>query len=987
MNVVVRFALPLAAATIAALPPATARAQDGVVAGIVLSASTQAPISNAQVSVTGTQLGGITDNEGRFRITNLTGDQATLRIRRVGYRAMDQAVRVGDTEIRIQLAEAPLELDDVVITGQPTAATRRSIGNAVSSIQVADQLELTGANEVGKLLTARAPGVVITQGSARVGNGTTVNIRGRNSLSLTQQPLVYVDGVRVVNDVGTGPRNQGGNAVSRLNDIDPEDIESIEIIKGPAAATIYGTEASNGVIQIITKKGRAGETSLNVNIRQGASWFRDPQGRLPTNFARNTAGEIIAFNGYAAAEASNTPLFRNGHLQSYGVNLSGGTQALGYYLSANYDDEEGVEENNDYERFSGHVNLSLRPNEKFDITSSVNVTQSDAQLGGESGAGTMFATLFGLPQLLAGPTRGFQIAPPDVIWDVFENTQAVTRFTGSVQIAHRPLSWLSHRFQVGLDNTNEDNQSLTHFMRPDQAIFFTPTTARGSLLQDVRNISYTSADYSATAIASLTSDLVASTSIGGQYYRRRTDSSSVTALGFPAPGIRSAAAAATREGSQTYVVNSTLGFYVQEQLAWKDRLFLTGAVRMDDNSAFGEEFDVATYPKVSASWIVSEESFWNIGFIDQFRLRAAYGHSGQQPAAFAALQTYESGIGERAGQSIVTPQFPGNPELKPERGQELEVGFEASLFGRIGIDFTYFDKKIKDAILQRRLAPSEGFPQPQFVNVGEVSNHGVELLVTANAISRPSLSWDLSFNLGTSEDLIEDMGGLPPIVFAGLPLQQHREGGPIGGIYSRKVVSADFNPTTGRAINLMCDGGPDAGGAAVPCATAPQLFLGTITPKTTGAVGSTVTLWNRFRLYGLVDFKRGHKLLDADLLARCGIFSVCDVNVNPQNYDPVYLAQIQNSSALTIVEAVVSDASYTTLRELSLSINIPERYARWARATAATLTFTGRNLYTWTDYTGLDPENRSGIAIENNSFSQALLPTPAQFLTTINLTF
>jgi hypothetical protein len=196
-----------------------------------------------------------------------------------------------------------------------------------------------------------------------------------------------------------------------------------------------------------------------------------------------------------------------------------------------------------------------------------------------------------------------------------------------------------------------------------------------------------------------------------------------------------------------------------------------------------------------------------------------------------------------------------------------------------------------------------------------------------------------------------------------------------------------LNPATGRAINLMCDGGPDAGGAPVPCAQAPQLFLGTITPKTTGAVSSTLTLFNRFRIYGLVDFKSGHKLLDADLLARCGIFQVCDVNVNPQNYDPIYVAQIQNSSALTLVEAVVSDAGYTTLRELSLSVTIPERWARFARASQATITFTGRNLYTWTDYTGLDPETRSGLSSENLSFSQALFPTPAQFLTTINLSF
>ncbi|MGH7575423.1 MAG: TonB-dependent receptor domain-containing protein, partial [Longimicrobiales bacterium] len=888
------------------------------------------------------------------------------------------------TDLRIALSETAIELDEVVVTGTAGAVERRSIGNAVSTIDAAAELELSGAPDVGTLINGRAAGVVITPGTGRIGSGPSINIRGRSTLSLNDQPLIYVDGVRVNNDIGTGPSIQGGGIVSRLNDFAPEDIESVEIIKGPAAATLYGTEASNGVIQIITKKGVQGEPRIGLTMRQGGVWFRDPEGRIPTNYGLDpTTGEVITWNGVEQENERGTPIWDTGHLQGYQVTLAGGSDAIQYYLSSTYDRDEGIEPDNLLSRYAGHANLSITPSDKFDVSTSLNVVKSAANLGADYGGSVMFSLMYGTPLLAETPWRGFLLYPPEVQHEVFENTQDIARFTGSVQLNHRPLDWFSHRLTVGLDQTSEDNQALSNFVPTEFQLFFSPVDARGSILQGLRNLTYNTVDYSGTVELALAPSLISNTSVGGQYYRRRTDVTEVLGLEFPAPGLKTAAAAADVRGSQDYVTNSTAGVFVQQQFGWNNRLFLTGAVRVDNNSAFGEDFDFVTYPKLSGTWVVSEEPFWRSGFVDQLKLRAAFGASGLQPANFAALRSYEPTTGPN-NQPTITPQFVGNPDLKPERGEELEVGFEAGLFERVGIDFTYYTKRTRDAILERGVAPSGGFVGQQFVNIGEVSNRGVELQVDAQALARPNLGLDVSLSVATAEDEIEDLGGIPFITL-GLPHQRHVEGYPIAGMWAKRVVSADLD-AAGTAVNLMCDGGPENDGNPLPCAEAPRVFLGTITPKVSGAVSTTLTLWNRLRLYGLVDYKTGHKTLDTDNLVRCAIFLFCEANVRPENFDPTYIANVQNAGGFTIMDQFIRDASFARLREVSASYTLPDGWTDRIGADRASITLTGRNLHTWTDYPGLDPESRS-VTGSQIAFDQARIPTLAQFITTINLTF
>jgi hypothetical protein len=387
-----------------------------------------------------------------------------------------------------------------------------------------------------------------------------------------------------------------------------------------------------------------------------------------------------------------------------------------------------------------------------------------------------------------------------------------------------------------------------------------------------------------------------------------------------------------------------------------------------------------TYPKASATWVLSEEPFWS-GFtnvVNTLKFRAAYGQSGQQPNAFAALRTFSNGARGNATPGV-TPNSLGNPDLKPERGSELEVGFEAGLFDRLSLDFTYYTRRTKDAIFQLGLAPSGGWPGDQTINIGETSNRGIELQARVQALSLDNVSWEIAGNISTNKDRIEEMGTIPP----GTALNRNVEGYPIQAFWTKRVASATRDPATHAISNILCVAGP-SGGAPVACSQALPIFVGTQTPKVTGAISNTVTIGRRLTLHGLLDFKRGHKLLNANDNNRCQ-FGVCDARFFPERYSTEYLASIaQSSISAVVLDPFIQDASFVKLREISATYELPERLLGRAGVSSASLTLAGRNLATWTDYNGIDPEVRYQ---GTTPLDQGLVPALTQFVTTLSVRF
>lgn len=975
--------------------PALATAQSAAtLVGRVLDATTTAGVIGASIVVEGTTLGASTGPDGRYRIINVPAGTHTLVARRVGYGVQRRSLTLtagGEATADFSLTTTAISLDQIVVTGTAGAQEKRAIGNAVTTINAAEELRKSGSPNVTSLISARAPGVTVRARSGRLGASPAIEIRGRNSLSLENAPLVYIDGVRVNNATSSGPLavsgrlgGQGATVAGRLNDIDPNDIESFEIIKGPAAATIYGTEAANGVIQIITKRGAAGQRpQVSLQMEQGIIEFANAAERVPTNYFKVPAtGTIVSWNGLQQEADSGRPIYATGQLRKYTGSVSGSREAVRYYVSGTYENSLGVEPNNSIRQLSMHANLDVQVRPSTNFATSLNYVTASNHLGADVGASPLLGAQVGHANVFT-TTRGFFAAVPEVPQRLYDNSDRIDRFTASGTLTNNPMAWFSQRAIVGIDYTGEDARSLERFAPPEIARYLSAASASGSIGQTLRRNSIVSADYSGTAKFKLGEKLGSRTSVGGQFYRTALNTSFLAGLAFPAPGIEVVSGATTPQSStQSEVINTTIGAFGEQQFALNDRLFVTGGLRVDNNSAFGADFKWVTYPKVSGSWVIGEEDFFPFkNAVNLLRLRAAYGESGRQPNAFAALRTFAAATGPN-GSSAVTPASLGNPDLRPERGKEVEVGFEAGFFQRLSLDFTYFNKKTYDQIVSQPVAPSSGFPGSQFRNLGRVDNSGIELSATFRAITRRSIQWEVTGNIATNGDKIRDMGGIPTVVasagFANVV------GYPIGGIWTKRVVSADRDATTNLATNVLCDGG--AGKPSIACAQAPFVYIGTITPKTSGAVSSTLYIGQHLRLYGLSDFRQGNRVHNAVEQLRCtgGVGAqLCRANHYPLEATPVYLAgAVGTAPAQGITSAYYQDASFVKLREVSVTYTLPPSWLK----SRASISLAGRNLLTWTKYKGLDPEaNQNNAGQSNQAVDQAVTPPLRIFSTTINI--
>ena len=1003
-------AFALAAILAVAALPGHLSAQSGVIAGTVVSDRSNAPIGEAQVAIEGRPVGTTTDAAGRFRLSGLTGTGTVqLTVRRIGYQPRTVSAAIGSTDVRITLVERAMELTSVVVTGTAGVAEKRAIGNAVSSVKAADIVATQPVNSFQELLNGRASGVSIIASSGQVGTGSRIRVRGASSLSLSNDPLIYVDGVRVDNTQASGPANQafGSASISRWNDFNPDDIESIEVIKGPAAATLYGTEASNGVIQIITKKGAAGRPVWNLTARAGGSWVPDMLTRFEDNYGTvpragsATALDTIRISTRQLNDSLNARfgnnVFTTGLLQDLQMSVSGGTNAVRYYVGGGYEENQGAERVNRLRRTNLRVNLQANPSPKLDIQTSLGYTTGRTYLPFESGGGgATWATFFSSPSFLYGgvgvstrnpnnPQLGFRSGPPNAYYEAYDVFQDADRFTGSFQFTNRPAKWLNHRLIVGLDRLAENNEDRTprnDIIAATYAAFAgagLPTA--GGITASTRDVTLTSYDYLANAEFGLTSSLRSITSAGGQVYLRQSRFRSISGTTFPAAGLTSIASAAIRNvGADEVFQNNTVGAFVQQQVVWNDRLFLTGAIRTDDNSAFGTNFDAVTYPKLSASWVMSEEPSIPLpSAISQLRLRAAYGASGLQPGAFDAIRTYSAAGG------FLTPSSAGNPDLGPERSTELELGFDAGLWNdRLGMEVTYFDGSTQDAILSRQAPPSNGFPGLQLFNAGQVDRNGLEWLIRGTPIRRENVVLDLTLSGSTNRYNIVSLGANQVVSLSSNI--QHVVGYAPGAWWDRRIVKADYDALTRRATNLLCD---DGKGGTVACASAPRVFLGNSVPTEEGSLSAGLTLFKNLRLNAFVDWRGGYKKLDGNYRVRCGAFVLCRELYYPDEVqDKAQLAAVQAGTAYT--HHLIHDASFARFRELSASYTLPSAFARKVGASRATITVAGRNLGLWTNFPGIEPEASFNGGTRGGAFGQweqNVLPQLRQFVTTVNFNF
>jgi TonB-linked SusC/RagA family outer membrane protein len=990
-----------------------ARAQGGVVAGTVIASGSQRPLAGAEVGVKGVVgKGVVADGSGRFRITGVTGKTVILEVRLIGFRPVTDTVAVGATDVRIALSESAVELNKMVVTGTAGGAQTRELGTAVATVKVSDLEALTSVPTVEGLLNGRAPGVDVIATSGQVGAGAQIRVRGIGTFSLSSSPLIYVDGIRVDNG-STG-------IVSRFNDIDPSEIASMEVLKGPAAATLYGTEAARGVINILTKRGDTGAPTYTFSAQSGSQWFQNAAGRMRTNYWIDPQNDSLwSINAVKSEAANGTPLFKTGGINNYNLSASGGAGVYRYFVSGSWNNAEGIVVTNARIQKNVRTNLSIVPSSKVDVETSVGYITSQTNTAPEGGGNSAIWGMFSVPErtfaacpiLYATPpagcglARGFLSSPPNVA-AATQNWQNVTRFTGSASIKYDPFPWMSHRLLIGTDYTLEDINSYLPYQSDPNIIFFLGSRYDGSRSETTQQTTYNTYDYVGSVHFDVRPNLRSTSSIGIQYYTNSQTALTASGSHFPSPGLSTISATGTKAApTSSLIAENTLGAYVQQEFALNNRLFVTGAVRVDNNSAFGTKASFTTYPKISLSWVATDEprvkSFLP-SFVDELRLRGAFGGSGQQPIANTALQTFAPVAGP-GGATTLTNSTIGNSTLKPETVLGTEVGFEAGLWNdRIGIDLTLFSDVSRDAILASTVAPSTGYGSSiQYLNAGEINKHGLELALKGQVIDRRDYGWDMGFNIAATTSKIIKIGGgadtLINVTGGGTVVGTvgdvfHRVGYSPFDLFTYRVVSATLD-AKGNAINMMCD---NAQGGSMPCFApgtstlqAPLIYYGHSIPTTTGSWTNTFR-YGRFRLYVMVDFQAGFRKTDTNFEQVCQLLSGCLENIYPTRYSPAVVATAQNGGA--IQDYFIRSASFTKLREVSLSYQAPPKLTSLVGAKTLGITVSAHNLAMLTRYTGLDPE--SSVAASSNGGSsvnigtdQTEYPQFTSFVVTFRLTY
>ena len=1016
------FALALAAAIF----PAVAHAQQSSITGRVTADGNQ-PIADARVLLVGTTAGATTNQEGRYTLRGVPTGAVEVRVLRVGYREQKKAVTVtagAAATLDFVMQPAVVQLQEIVTTA--TGEQRKvELGNTVSTLgDVGKRVETSPVTNMSDLLVAKAPGVNILPGNM-TGTAGQIHIRGVNSLSLNNNPIWVVDGVRF--NSGSVNVGIGGSSTSFLNGLNPEEIEDIEIVKGPSAATLYGTDAANGVIVVTTKKGRVGSTRWTWF---GEGGFVQDKNKYPTAYAEwghsstgavtrclnNTINNGCTLDSVTSLNVLRTPGLTplvNGHRDQYGLQVNGGSETVRFFVSGDLENELGplkmpghdvttfqkanipvrdewlYPEAMQRQAIRANMNMTLSPT--FDLSVNAGFVKTNQRLPevdnnffsvyyqsmmspgfrgaglGVSGVGTRGEDLHG--------NNGYTYG------DIFQvyTEEDVQRTLGSVNANWRPYAWLQNEGTVGMDLASRQDPFICRFNEcPDQG-----TLRQGSVGDQTSNNRNFSAKFTSTASWQAKTWANLKTTVGGDYINSESDFTASSGTNLP-PGAQTVGSAASRLGSnQLATATKTLGVYAQEQVGLRDRLFITAAVRTDQNSAFGTNFQRVFYPKLSASWIASDESFFpKFDWLNQMRFRMAYGASGVQPGATSSLQTFSTTTVNLA--NIDRPGLRanalGNPDLKPETSAELETGFDTRLLNnRVNLEFTYYNKKTTDALISQPLAPSSGASGANNAvtsvlrNLGSVRNSGLELTMNTTILDRRSLGWDLTVTASHNTNKILSLGvdaqGKPnPTIGTGGT--RDSVGLPVNAYFYRPFTYNDANNDGYISPSEVTVG-------------ANVEYRGYSLPRDLVSFQNGFDLFGRkLRLTTLVDYKGGSNVFNSSIQFQCQqspnpCYDVSNPNASLYRQARAVAenqGSVINGTKTTTTGGFLENSQFWRLREVSGTLTLPNALASRIHARDASLTVAARNLHLWTNYTGADPESNYSTGDVQSDFATTSPP-------------
>jgi TonB-dependent SusC/RagA subfamily outer membrane receptor len=982
MHTVTRRALILGGIVATSLAPTMMAAQTGsTIRGRVTSDVGRA-LDAAQVWVPGTNRIARTDAKGEYRLTGVPAGTYQLRAAQIGFAAITRSVTVGATDetvtVDFTLREAALSLDAVVVTGTAAETRKKEVGNSTAMISTRE-IEAAPVKNTQDIITARAPGVTVLQNSGQPGAGGTIRLRGNNSLTQGNNPVVYVDGVRIYNESGPNIPSARQNTLA-LNDIKAEDIERIEVVKGAAATTLYGTEASGGVIQIFTKKGTAGapewtaEAGAGMNRMGHIGSEADPTGLFVNECSGPNLHDALGVAFVDPTCPERGTWLRDGSIQRYGASVRGGVQQTTYFLSANYSDENGVLQGSSARTGGVRGNFAFSPARSliFNFNTSYNRNSISFIPDGNLANGFMLNVGRGN----SGNFKGGKGECANITTICATNRylfeqkpqSAADHFISGLTLNWSPATALTNRFAIGYDYNTNDNSTLIPF-----AFLNLPS---GSIAKQDWNHTKLSLDYAGSYQRALFG-LATTSSWGGQLFQDGERFMGITGNGFSGPGdptLGSASTVSLPTVTRIRVVNA--GLFLQEMVGWRDRLFVTGGLRVDGNSAFGENFGLQPYPKLSASYVISDESFWPTRYLPTVKLRAAIGESGKAPGAFDAVRTWDP-VAADEGKPAFTPAQLGNPDLGPERTRETEFGVDLSaLNDRISLEATAYRAKTFDALVGVNHEPSLGFTQSQLENVGTLENRGIELALSGTPLRTAMFEWSGRINYTASHSKTLDLGGREISMGSSVYV---REGFDVPAFFGLKVLNPDE--------------------AAAPIVEQ-NAYLGPVYPTHLIGLSTTLRIGNDITLDALGEYQGG---------AYLGNF-IGFQNAQRLVWYPCYTVQQKMTAAATDPSALngvtalerarcnidrgavnsdywIQSTNFFKLRSASISYRLPARFT--PTVNSAMLVLAGRNLWKSTKYDGLDPEMRdaadAGNTLSRREYYQ--LPPSRQFIISLRATF
>jgi TonB-linked SusC/RagA family outer membrane protein len=951
-------------------------AQEAILRGTVTDSATGGPVAGAAVSVVGTDRRTETNADGQYRLADLSPGLLGIRVQMIGYAPIERPVEVGEGETTADFVLTPgvAQLEEVVSVGYGTQL-RGELSTAVSSVDAKD-IALQPVASVDAALQGKAPGVAVTQNAGNPGNAVSVRVRGTASISANSDPLYVIDGVPMI----AGDVSQlglGGQGIAAISGLSADDVQSMDILKDAAAAAIYGSRGSNGVVMITTKRGEAGRTTVNfnsyigtqsasrrlplLNATQWVEFFNE--GALNDGYGEN----FVATPGVDDAVSTDWQdgVLRSAPVSSAELAVSGGDERFRYRLAGTWFGQDGIVLGSEYRRLGARVNLDYTPTGPLSFSTSLYVAgeHNDRIENDGSDTGIITNAVGESPTTpitdeageFTGPELNY--ANPVALGTLNFAGAKSTNVLGNVEARLRitPVFQFTSRLGIDLVNLTEDQF---------ESRLVAQTYASGA--EGVAKSGYSKAnkyviDNFLTMVPDWGSRHEFEATAGGSVELNRFELNFVRGEGFSSDQFTQVRNAATIvDGDATNTRNNLVSLFARAQYTLDRKYTFGGSLRTDGSSRFGENDRWAFFPSISAAWVLSEESFLKGSFFDYLKLRASYGLTGNQAISdFPYQGLYGSAnYGDTPGQA---PSNLPNPDLKWETTKQFNIGTDLAVArGRISLSVDYYHKDTEDLLLDRPISGTSGFTSV-YDNVGSVLNKGWEFgLTTVNIDSRKAdgFRWTTTLNMGFNRNRVTGLFNDQPFNDGIRDINRVQVGYSIGVFQTLHFIGVD--PATGEAIFEDVNGDGEI--------TSDDLtIVGNPHPDYTGGFTSTFT-YKGLDLTGFLVFSQGAQVFNAMRIfsdnGGCSFDNQFD-NVMQRWRQPGDITDVPRASydcasgADRISSRYLEDGSYWRLQDLTLGYRLPERWAGSLGFYSARLYGSVRNLFTISDYSGYSPDVNS----------------------------